>query len=85
MRSRNKTGIVNSWTFPAVRQGEALTDQETQILSLIGQGKSHAEIAKAMSYGESTTYYAMGKIKKKLGANGSANAVYLAMKKGINL
>lgn len=60
----------------------ALTDQERQVLALVGEGKTNREIAQAMYLGEKTVRNYVSNILHKLGlSNRSQAAVYATRRK----
>jgi NarL family two-component system response regulator LiaR len=60
--------------------GFDLTDREREVLSLIADGKSNAEIAEILSISLSTARFHVSTILSKLGATNRAEAAALAIK-----
>jgi NarL family two-component system response regulator LiaR len=60
--------------------GSGLTDRELQVLALIVEGKSNAEIADALAISLSTARFHVSTILSKLGATNRAEAAALAVK-----
>ena len=63
--------------------GFDLTDREREVLSLIVDGKSNAEIAEILSVSLSTARFHVSTILSKLGATNRAEAAALAVKHGL--
>jgi NarL family two-component system response regulator LiaR len=63
--------------------GFGLTDRERQVLALIVEGKSNAEIADALAVSLSTARFHVSTILSKLGATNRAEAAALAVKHGL--
>ena len=67
---------------PAVQLG-ALTPRETEVLRLIAQGRSNAEIGRALVIGDETVKTHVGRILAKLGLRDRAQAVVAAYESGL--
>lgn len=63
--------------------GTPLTDREINVLYYLVAGLSMSEIAREMHYSEDRIKDIMRTVRRRLGAVNSANAIYLAMRKGI--
>ena len=60
-----------------------LTARELQILELIAMGKNNQEIAATLRIGESTVKWFVGRIYLKLNARDRAEAISLAVRRGV--
>jgi DNA-binding CsgD family transcriptional regulator len=67
----------------ATRRGLPLVDREIQILGLIAQGGSYAEIAAQLHLAHASVKNYAASAIKKLGARSQAHAVYLACQQKI--
>ncbi len=67
----------------ATRQGLPLVDREIQVLGLIAQGGSYAEIAAQLHLAHASVKNYAASAIKKLGARSQAHAVHLAYQAGI--
>lgn len=65
------------------RRLEALTERDIEIMHLLAEGQSLAEIADALSFGYKTVANACSQIKAKLGANRTNDLVQLPMTLGV--
>jgi NarL family two-component system response regulator LiaR len=63
--------------------GDALTDRQKQVLALIVDGRSNAEIASQLVISVATVRYHVSLILSKLGAANRAKAAALAVKHGL--
>ncbi|WP_312173784.1 response regulator transcription factor [Microbacterium sp.] len=66
-------------TTPAVALAEPLTEREAEVLALLADARSNAEIASALFIGEAT----VSRILQKLGARDRVQAVVLAHRMGL--
>ena len=87
IRSVNKGG---TWIPPTVAAKLAsrvsaaeLTDREIEVLRLMVTGKSNKEIGAALNVTEGTVKVHVSHILQKLKANGRAEAISLALKRGV--
>ena len=64
-------------------QGVDLTEREREVLTLIVEGKSNAEIAEELAVSLSTARFHVSAILSKLGATNRAEAAALAVKQGL--
>ena len=62
---------------------EALTPREREVLTLMGQGRSNAEIATLLSIAPRTAKVHVQNILSKLGATNRTEAVSLAVRQGL--
>ena len=60
-----------------------LTVDELLLLELLAEGRDTRQIARAMSWSESTVKRAIRSLQQKLGARNRAQAVHLATKHGV--
>jgi two-component system, NarL family, response regulator len=64
-------------------QAPKLTKRETEVTRLMSAGKSNKEIGAALAVTEGTVKVHIGRILKKLGAEGRAEAIRIALERGI--
>ncbi|MGB3709821.1 MadR family response regulator transcription factor [Gordonia sp. (in: high G+C Gram-positive bacteria)] len=60
-----------------------LTDRERQVLKLLADGKSNAEIGRGLFISESTVKFHIRNVIRKLGVTKRTDAVYVASKRGL--
>lgn len=68
---------------PAAAGGTTVTDRERQILAWVREGKSNQQIAEILGISPLTVKNHVQKILRKLGASNRAQAVALALAKGV--
>lgn len=64
---------------------EALSPRETEVLQMLGQGKSNKEIAARLNISEHTAKFHVASVLGKLGAATRAEAVSIGMRRGLIL
>jgi DNA-binding CsgD family transcriptional regulator len=62
---------------------DILSERELEVLSLLAQGKSHKEVASALTISEKTVETYRSRIKLKLGLNSLVELVHYAIRHGI--
>jgi DNA-binding NarL/FixJ family response regulator len=62
---------------------EALTERETQVLQLLGQGLANKQIAHLLAISEHTVKFHVSSIYAKLGATNRTEAVRLGVQRGL--
>ena len=67
----------------APQSPEALTERETDVLRLLGQGLSNKEIAQALTVGDATIKTHVSNILSKLGATSRMHAALYAVRTGL--
>ncbi|EGD56711.1 MadR family response regulator transcription factor [Gordonia neofelifaecis] len=60
-----------------------LTDREHEVLKLLADGKSNAEVGRALFISESTVKFHIRNVIRKLGVTKRTDAVYVASKRGL--
>jgi DNA-binding NarL/FixJ family response regulator len=65
------------------RSAGLLTEREREVLSLIASGQPDKQIARALSISERTVKFHATSIRNKLGADTRAQAVVLAIQRGL--
>jgi NarL family two-component system response regulator LiaR len=76
--------LAEAATQPMER-GHDLTEREREVLALIVQGKSNAEIAEELAVSLSTARFHVSAILSKLGATNRAEAAAIAVKRGLSV
>lgn len=63
--------------------GEQLSDREIEVLRLLAQGRSNADMARALAISESTVKFHMNNILSKLHVSDRTQALVVASRKGL--
>ena len=74
---------ATSGALPKVALAEPLTDREAEVLTLLADARSNAEIAQALFIGEATVKTHVSRVLQKLGARDRVHAVVLAHRMGL--
>jgi two-component system, NarL family, response regulator LiaR len=77
--SHEATAVLMQSANPVAAPGEILSEREREVLTLMVEGLSNAEIAEKLVISSSTVKYHTGNIFNKLGVNSRVEAVKLAI------
>ncbi|KJL34344.1 response regulator [Microbacterium azadirachtae] len=80
---RHSTTAIGSTALPSAALPEPLTDREAEVLRLVAEAWSNAEIAAELFIGEATVKTHVSRILQKLGARDRVQAVVLAHRLGL--
>jgi len=80
---RHSTTSIGSAALPSAALPEPLTDREAEVLRLVAEAWSNAEIAAELFIGEATVKTHVSRILQKLGARDRVQAVVLAHRLGL--
>ncbi|PRB04342.1 response regulator transcription factor [Microbacterium sp. MYb64] len=80
---RHSTTATGSTALPSAALPEPLTDREAEVLRLVAEAWSNAEIAAELFIGEATVKTHVSRILQKLGARDRVQAVVLAHRLGL--
>lgn len=79
---RSSSAMVRGLTAAPGQSPQALTDRETEVLSLLARGMSNREIATALFVAETTAKFHVANIMRKLNVARRSEAVYVASQIG---
>ena len=74
--------VLQEMTAPR-RAADVLSERERTVLRLVAEGQSSKQIARSLSITERTVKFHVGSIMNKLGADSRAQAVALAVQRGL--
>ena len=80
---RHSTTAIGSTALPSAALPEPFTDREAEVLRLVAEAWSNAEIAAELFIGEATVKTHVSRILQKLGARDRVQAVVLAHRLGL--
>ncbi|MGM7680366.1 response regulator [Microbacterium sp. A94] len=76
-------GAVATASAPSLDLIEPLTEREAEVLALLSEAMSNAEIATALFIGEATVKTHVSRVLQKIGARDRVQAVVLALRHGL--
>ncbi|MGL3149093.1 response regulator [Microbacterium sp. A82] len=76
-------GTVATASAPSLDLIEPLTEREAEVLALLSEAMSNAEIATALFIGEATVKTHVSRVLQKIGARDRVQAVVLALRHGL--